>query len=251
MKVTVCELPDSREAFKTAWEALIAYSKREQSDLVLLPELPFSTWFATTPQFDAEVWRMAQEEHDVMMDSLAQLAPAVVLGTRLLTEGEKHFNRGFVWTSTEGYRGVHDKYYFPDEEGFYESRWFDRNQRDFSLARVDDLAVGFLICTEVMFNEWARYYGRQGANIIAVPRASSEYESWVVATRMAAIASGAFVLSSNRVDERRSFVGGSWIVSPDGDVLAATSRKEPFITVDINLEKSAQAKKAYPRYVLE
>jgi predicted amidohydrolase len=93
----------------------------------------------------------------------------VVLGTHPLIEGGLRLNRGFYWTSTGGYHGVHDKYYLPNEEGFYERCWFDRGRREFTLARVQEMAIGFLICSEVMFNEWARYYGRQGANMIAVP----------------------------------------------------------------------------------
>ncbi len=250
MKVTVCELPDDRQAFAPAWEALVAYVKEQQSELVLLPELPFSSWFACTPQFDSEVWRRAEEEHDAMMGSLSRLAPAIVLSTRALTEDGRHLNRGFVWTETEGYTGVHDKYYLPDEEDFYERRWFDRSQRDFTLAHVQDVVLGFLLCTEVMFNEWARHYGRHGAHIIAVPRASTRHERWQVAPRMAAIASGAFVISSNRVDEQL-FAGQGLIIGPNGEQLAATSRQNPFATVDIDLAESVQAKKTYPRDVPE
>lgn len=87
---------------------------------------------------------------------------------------------------------------------------------------MQDLAIGFPICSEGMFNEWARYYGRQGANLIAVPRATGGHERWVVAPRMAAIASGAFVLSSDRAQDH-VFGGRGLVVSPDGDVLASNS----------------------------
>lgn len=250
MKVTVCELPDDRKAFALVWEALIAYVKKQQSDLVLLPELPFTAWFARTPHFDAEVWQRAQQEHDQMMHSLSALAPAAVVGTHLLIEEERRLNRGFVWTPAEGYKGVHDKYYLPNEEDFYERCWFDRNQRDFTLAHVEELAIGFLICTEVMFTEWARYYGKQGANIIAVPRASLNHDRWIVALRMAAVVSGAFVISSNRVDEH-AFAGCGMIIGPNGEVLASTSRQTPFATAEIDLRESSQAKNTYPRDVLE
>jgi predicted amidohydrolase len=250
MRVTVCEMPDDRKPFETAWEELIAYVRKQQSDLVLLPELPFYPWIATTPQFDARVWQMAQEAHEVMMQRLRELAASVVLGTHPLIEGELRLNRGFSWTPTDGYQGVHDKYYLPNEEGFYERCWFDRGRRDFTLARVQNMAIGFLICSEVMFNEWARYYGRQGANILAVPRATGGHERWVVASRMAAIASGAFVISSNRAEDHL-FGGRGLVVGPDGDVLASTSSLAPFATVDIDLVESTLAKKTYPRDVLE
>ncbi len=185
-----------------------------------------------------------------MMNRLAQLFSAIVVGTLPLIEEERHLNRGFVWIPAEGYKGVHDKYYLPNEEDFYERCWFDRPQLDFTLAQVQDMELGFLICTEVMFNEWARYYGKQGANIIAVPRASTGHERWMLAPRMAAVASGAFVISSNRVDEHL-FAGGGLVIGPNGEMLASTSRQEPFVTVDIDLTESAQAKRTYPRDVLE
>lgn len=250
MKVTVCELPDNRKTFVSAWEELVAYVKTQQSDLILLPELPFSSWFARTPQFDAQIWQKAQQEHDGMIDGLSQFFSAIVVGTHPVIEEERHLNRGFIWTPTEGYKGVHDKYYLPNETDFYERCWFDRPQRDFTLVHVDELAIGFLICTEVMFNEWARYYGKQGANIIAVPRASLDHERWVLATRMAAVTSGAFVISSNRVDEH-IFGGHGLVIGPDGEVLASTSRQTPFVTVDIDLAESARAKQTYPRDVPE
>jgi N-carbamoylputrescine amidase len=168
----------------------------------------------------------------------------------MVTEEGRHLNRGFVWTPMGGYQGVHDKFYLPDEEGFYERRWFDRSRRDFALAQIDDLAIGFLICTEVMFNEWARHYGRRGANVIAVPRASSDHERWTLACCMAALVAGTFVISSNRADGN-SFGGLGMIIGPDGDVLATTSRQTPFATANVDLLESARAKQTYPRDVLE
>jgi predicted amidohydrolase len=250
MRVTVCEMPDDRKNFETAWEELIAHVRRQQSDLVLLPELPFSPWIATTPQFDVQVWQRAQQAHEVMMQRLRELPVSVVLGTHPVSEGAFRLNRGFYWTPTDGSQGVHDKYYLPNEEGFYERCWFARGPRDFTLARVQDIALGFLICSEVMFNEWARSYGRQGANLIAVPRATGSHERWVVAPRMAAIASGAFVISSNRAQDQ-VFGGRGLVVGPDGDVLASTARQAPFATVEIDLAESTRAKQTYPRDLLE
>ncbi|GCE50903.1 N-carbamoylputrescine amidase [Thermosporothrix hazakensis] len=250
MRVTVCELPDERSTFEAAWEALVAYVKEQKSDLVLLPELPFSSWFATTPDFDATIWQRVQQEHDAMMKRLPELAPATVLSTHLLIEEGRHLNRGFVWTPEHGYTGVHDKYYFPDEDLFYERRWFDRSPQDFTPVRVRDMVIGFMICTEVMFTEWARHYGRQGVNILAVPRATPPHARWEVAPRMAAISSGAFVISSNHAGNQL-FGGRGLIIDPDGEILAETSHQTPFVTAEIDLEVSAQAKKTYPRDVQE
>ncbi len=73
MRVTVCEMPDHRKAFEIAWQELIDHVKQQQSDLVLLPELPFYPWIASTPQFDTQVWQMA---HEAMIQYLPDLAPS-------------------------------------------------------------------------------------------------------------------------------------------------------------------------------
>ena len=66
---------------------------------------------------------------------------------------------------------------------------------------------------------------------------------------MTAIASGAFVISSNRVEDQW-FGGCGLVIGPDGDVLASTSSLAPFATVAIDLAESTGAKKTYPRDLL-
>jgi N-carbamoylputrescine amidase len=79
-------------------------------------------------------------------------------------------------------------------------------------------------------------------------------ERWLLALRMAAIVSGAFVISSNHVGLGPSgvnFGGAGAIISPEGEVLGVTSFAEPFITIAVNLQEAEAAKKNYPRYVRE
>jgi N-carbamoylputrescine amidase len=53
--------------------------------------------------------------------------------------------------------------------------------------------VGVLLCTEAMFNERARAYGREGAELIVIPRASGrDIEPWKIAGAMASLVSGAY-----------------------------------------------------------
>ena len=61
--------------------------------------------------------------------------------------------------------------------------------------------------------------------------------------------SGAFSLSSNRVDPTGACGGVGWIIAPDGEFLATTSAEAPFATVDIDLAAPIAARDEYPRYV--
>jgi len=256
MKITVCELADSPDDFQKDWLSLVEHIRRERSDLVLLPEMPACPWFAARPAFDEQVWRQVVLIHDLFMVSLEGLAPATVLITRPIERDNQRVNQAFLWNQKLGYKPAHFKTYFPDEPGFFEAKWFHSTPRDFTSLDWGNIKIGFLICTELMFNEWARYYGRQGAHIIAVPRATEKVtvERWLIALRMAAIVAGAFVSSSNHVGLGPSgvnFGGAGAIISPEGEVLAVTSREQPFITVNINLHDAETAKKTYPRYVVE
>src|SRR5438876_1599547 len=115
MKVTVCELTDNAEGFAYDWERLVAHVHEHRSDLVLLPEIPFCSWFAWRPEFEMSIWQDALTAHDKWQERLTELGPAIVLGTRPVNRGEKRLNEGFRWTRTEGYQVAHHKYYLPNE----------------------------------------------------------------------------------------------------------------------------------------
>ncbi|KRQ98877.1 hypothetical protein CQ10_26220 [Bradyrhizobium valentinum] len=97
-----------------------------------------------------------------------------------------------------------------------------------------------------MVSTAARRLGQAGVQLIAAPRATSGHPRWDVAVRMAAIAAGAFVVTANR---RGALAGGSWIVAPDGDILARTSEDNPLISLEIDLSAADAAKLTYPRNV--
>ncbi|MDX1709212.1 MAG: hypothetical protein R3274_11465 [Desulfobacterales bacterium] len=48
MKVTICELRNRPDRFEQEWNALIEHVTSAASELVLLPEMPFYPWLAST-----------------------------------------------------------------------------------------------------------------------------------------------------------------------------------------------------------
>jgi N-carbamoylputrescine amidase len=256
MKVTVCELRDDPQGLALDWGELVTYIKTAGSELVLLPEMPFAPWFAHVPTFDPLVWQASVNAHDHWQERLPELASAMVLGARPVTLGERRLNEGFAWTPEQGYRPAHYKYYLPDEPGYWEASWYQRGDGAFQLIESRGCRIGFMICTELWFNERARAYGKAGANLLVHPRTTelATVEKWLTGGRAAAIVSGAYSLSSNRASgegQPTTFGGSGWIVGPDGQVLGVTSRQQPFVTVEIDLNTAEQAKKTYPRYVSE
>ena len=63
MRVTVCELPNDAAALEAEWERLCAHVRGQESDLVLLPEMPFSPWLSADPDPDPSRWEAAVELH--------------------------------------------------------------------------------------------------------------------------------------------------------------------------------------------
>jgi len=257
MKITVCQLPDQPQRLEQEWALLARHLVDHGSELVLLPEMPFHPWLAHDRQVDGAAWAAAVAAHEQWLARLAELGDVAVLGSMPVLQAGKRHNRAFVRPPGEPCRLSHTKYYLPDEAGFWEASWYDRGPRDFSLERIGTTGIGFMICTELWFSEHARAYGRAGAHLLACPRgtAFATADKWVAGGRAAAVAAGAFCLSSNRagIDARgQHWAGHGWIIHPEeGDVLALTSEAEPFITLDLNLAEAEAAKHSYPRYVRE
>lgn len=257
MKVTVCELPEGRSGLNERWPQLVDHCREYGSDLVLLPEMPFSPWLARYPERDQRAWMSAIVEHENWRRAFVELGGGVVAGTQPIVDAGANFNEAFLWSQDRGYRDVHRKFYLPDEEGFWEARWYERGPKRFEPADAGGLRIGFLVCTEMWFTEHARSYARAGTNILAAPRATglTSADKWLAGGRAAAVMSGAYCLSSNRAGTDSAgfeWGGHGWIIEPEeGDVLAVTSPDRPFATVDIDLEVAALAKQTYPRYVTE
>lgn len=256
MRVTVCELNTEADLFEADWHRLTAHTQAEQSELVVLPEMPFAPWFAWTPEVDDDVWEAAVAAHDHWLTRLPELGAGTVLGSRPVNRAGQRHNEGFVWEATTGYRRVHTKYYLPNEAGFWEATWYQRGEGVFAPVQAGDLKLGMLICTDLWFFEKARMYGKHGIHLLVNPRATmkSSVDKWLAGGRAAAVTSGAFCLSSNHINPegRQADLGGQgWIIDPDGRVLALTSRAQPFTTLTIDLAEAERAKQTYPRYVLE
>jgi N-carbamoylputrescine amidase len=138
------------------------------------------------------------------------------------------------------------------------------------VAEVLGIKIGTLICTEAMFNERARAYGKQKASLIVIPRASgTDIDSWKIAGAMASLVSGAYVVSSNRVSSNHvssnragrskngtQFGGGGFAfapvrLGPQGRLLSETSFASPVQTFELDPKIVASAQSEYPCYVPE
>jgi N-carbamoylputrescine amidase len=251
VRVTVCELPHEPGPLEAAWSALCRHTSRERSELVVLPEFAFVPPLWETARFDAERWRAAEAATDAWSSRLPELAAAWVIGARPATANGRPYNEGFLWSAAGGTTSLRRKHFLPDEPGGWEARWFTRGDAQFPVFAAGDLSFGLNICTELWALEtWAAYASR-GVQAIVSPRATAAATigKWLSAGTVAAVRTGAYCLSSNRVHPDGSCGGVGWIIGPDGDILAGTSSSEPCCTRDIAPGAADAARATYPRYV--
>jgi len=257
MKVTVCEMPNSPASFGDAWRELCDHVAQRQSDIVLLPELPFYRWLAATKNENDQEWIASVKAHDEWISRLDELSPAIVVSTRPTFSNGVRQNTGIVWDRKAGPFAVHTKYYLPAEPGFWEATWYKPGSKKFEGFETSKGKIGFQICTELWFGQHARQYGKQGVQMLVCPRATphSTAKKSVPAGQAAAVDSGAFCHSSYHPwesDDGSDYSGVGWIIEPEeGKILGLTSSDHPFLTLDVDLSEADKAKTTYPRYVLD
>ncbi len=255
MIVTVCELPDNWTESETYWNRLINHLDQEQSDILLLPEMPFFKWITKSDKVDKRLWKKAVKAHEEWISRLNELPAKMIISSRPVLENNQNLNNGFIFTRDKGVIPVHDKYYLPNEPGYYEASWYERGKGDFDIIDINGIKIGFLICTELWFTKQARKYLSQGIDLLVCPRATpkTKVDIWVTGGKAASIVSGAFCLSSNYNGPNTAledFGGTAWIIEPErGDILGTTNPEQEFLSIDIAINRAKDAKKTYPRYV--
>ncbi|AXC11897.1 N-carbamoylputrescine amidase [Acidisarcina polymorpha] len=216
--------------------------------------MPFGSWLASSPNYNVERAQESVRIHEEGLEALRALELPLVISSRPVIASDRLANEAFV-LERGTYRCLHQKHFFPAEEGWYETRWFTTSTPGFDSIEAGGLRIGALICTELMFNERARGYGRAGAHFIAVPRATGQsIAEWKTAGAMAAIVSGCYVVSSNRVGSDFGgpiFGGGGYAFAPDGSLLCESTAGSSIAVFTLDKQPAEEQKSRYPIYVDE
>lgn len=246
-RIATCDFPDRAADAKAMWRLLEDRLAETPVDLLVLPELAGVDSFWTSRDFDDVTWRQAVAIHATLAEELKGIAARRIMGTRVVDIDGLRLNENFLWKPETGLARGRPKAWLPQQEGGWEASWFDRGPQNILPQRDGELCFAELVCTEIIVSTAARRLGQAGVQLIAAPRATGAHARWEVATRMVAIAAGAFVVTANRRGGR--LAGGSWIVTPDGEILARTTERNPIITLEIDLAAADAAKQTYPRNV--
>ncbi len=221
------------------------------AELVLFNEMPCGPWLASQQTFDAGAARASVQLHEEMLHTLAAHSKRAAILTRPRL-GERRLVNEAVLVRKGEVQPFHCKSKLPQESGFYEQSWFEPQPGGAQTFAFDGLQLGALICTELMFTDMSCQLARAGCDVIVAPRCTGGIENWLVAGRMAALASGCYVLSSNRVGHGRDgqrFGGAGFIIAPGGEVLGVTTPDKPVVSAVIDLRRVRSAQAEYPCYL--
>ena len=256
MKVTVCEMSDNEDNFIGDWNQLVNHLYQNKTDLLLLPEMPFSKWIASEREVSRELKKRSVDKHEKWILKMDQLNAGQIVYSKPIINGDKFFNSAFVFEKGKGHLKIHTKSYFPEEPFFWEETWYDHEEPiTFESLTSGGIKIGVLLCTEMWFMEYAREYGKQGIDILLCPRATGivSVNQWIRCGQTLSVLSGAYCLSSNKTglsDRDFQWGGHGWIAEPvNGNLLGSTNTHEKFVTVEIDITKSRDAKREYPLYV--
>jgi len=254
MRISFVEWPNALATTDAQWDELKESLKAARADLLVTNELPFGQWLADSSIFSENEAHLSLRAHEKGLEGLIDLALPAVISSRPVWNGKRLANEAFV-LENGAVRPLHRKQYFPNEPGWFESEWYSGDSSGFAVTEILGIKVGVLLCTEAMFNEHARAYGKQGTSLIVIPRASGvDTKSWTIAGAMASLVSGAYVVSSNRVGLSRGgtlFGGVGFAYAPHGELLALTAPANPVQTFELDPGVPTRAQLAYPCYVPE
>jgi len=254
LRVAFVEWPENLSTGHPQWNELKESITVAHPDILITNELPFGPWIAESAAFSAEEARLSISAHEKSLEGLIGLDLPAIITSRPVWSGKRLANEAFV-LERRSVRPLHRKQYFPNEPGWFESEWYVGDGSGFDVAEVLGIKVGVLLCTDAMFNERARAYGKQKASLIVIPRASgADLESWKIAGAMASLVSGAYVVSSNRTGRAKGgtqFGGGGYAYGPHGRLLAVTDPLQPVQIVELDPAVAASARREYPCYVRE
>src|SRR5262245_47874086 len=123
MKVTVCEMSDNEHDFIADWNELTLYLDQSKTDLLLLPEMPFSKWIASEKKVNEGSKVQSVARHERWLVKLEELNARHIVYSKPVIAGDKFFNTAYVYERGSGHFKIHTKSFFPEESFFWEQTW--------------------------------------------------------------------------------------------------------------------------------
>ena len=243
------------QAHDEALRADVRLAAAQGAQLVCLPELSRSPYFAADKQLAAEADRYLEDlpggpTTALCTELAAELGIAVhaSLYERAL-DGGLGYNTAICVGADGELLARTRKTHIPQFPGYHEDLCFRPGDSGFPVADLAGARLGFPTCWDEWFPELARGYGLQGAQVLVHPTAiGSEVDlpdfdtrpMWEHAISANGLANAMFMVVPNRVGREggSTFYGSSFISDPYGrTMLRAPRDREAVLVADLDLDQ--------------
>ncbi len=258
MKIALVQQHAEREMEGNIARGLRALEEaaRAGADLVAYAELAFS-WFHPQHEAEGDVSRLAEPVPGPITNAFCAKAKelgVVVVLNLFERDGEKTYDCSPVIDSDGTIVGRNRMVHVADLPCFREKGYYSPGDLGAGVFETSAGKVGVAICYDRHFPEYMRALALNGAEIVIVPQAGSIGEwpegLYEAELRVAAFQNGYFAALANRVgkEDCLDFAGESYVVGPDGRVLAQAPAGEDHILycdVDLSEIESSNARRFF------
>lgn len=219
---------------------------RAGANLIAFPELSFTRFYPQVPA-GPDVHKMAETIPGPTTDIFCRLAreTGVVTVINLFEKAEdKTYDASPVIDADGTILGVTRMVHIMEGPGFHEQGYYSQPESNEFVFQTAVGKVGIAICYDRHFPEYMRGLKLLGAEVVVIPQAGA-VDEWPESIfeaeiKVAAFQNGYYAALANRVGQEDflEFAGESFVVDPDGRVIARGPRaEEAIVYADCHLEK--------------
>ena len=239
------------------------------AEVISLPELYSSHYFCQSE--DVDNFALAEPLYSTSFIAFSELAKE--LGVVIIVPFfEKrmagiYHNSAYIIDTDGSEAGLYRKMHIPDDPHFYEKFYFTPGDIGFKAFPTHKGKIGTLICWDQWFPEAARLTALQGAEVLFYPTAigwhplekeqygENQHGAWMNVMKGHAVANGVYVAAANRIGLEQylpntsgiEFWGSSFIVGPQGEILAQASHdKEEILIAEVDLDLQENVRQNWP-----
>ena len=241
--------PDGADNLRRAL-AMVDRAADAGAGLVAFPELALLPFF---PQWERYAGAKTLAEPipgpttDRIAAKAAQRGLVTVFNLYEAADG-KYFDSSPVFDADGTLLGVTRMVHITDYACFHERAYYAPGDRGVTVYQTRVGRVGVAICYDRHYPEYMRALGLGGADLVVIPQAGALDEwpegMYEAEVRTAAFQNGYFAALCNRVgiEDRLTFGGESFVVSPTGEILARGKRmEEDLVITDLDLAACARS----------
>jgi N-carbamoylputrescine amidase len=242
--------PDRAENLRRALEAMDR-AAAAGAGLIVFPEVVLDRFF---PQHERFVHAAALAETVPGPSTNAVAAKAkehglVTVFNLYESDGpDRYYDSSPVFDADGALLGVTRMIHITDYACFHEKAYYTPGDRGAPVYQTRVGRIGVAICYDRHYPEYMRALGVAGAELVAIPQAGALGEwaegMYEAEVRTAAFQNGYFTALCNRVgvEERLTFSGESFVVDPEGQVLArGRTLEDDLVLADVDLSRCAES----------